>query len=98
MVELLSAFLLHLNPSILQLVAVEGAQGKSSLHVSLLYLHSLAVFVSYVSSNEGKIKQIHNSLFVSFYTLVYLLVAASVLRVAKSPLFFFSFCFIESFC
>lgn len=81
-----SAFLLHLNPSILQLVAVKGAQGKSSLHVSLLYLHFPAVFVSYVSSDEGKIKKINNSLFVSFYARVYLLAAASVLLVAKSSI------------
>ena len=64
--ELLSAFQPHLNPSILQLETDEGAQGKSSRHVSLLYLHSLAVFVSYISSNERKIKKINNTLFVSF--------------------------------
>ncbi len=62
--ELLSAFQPHLNLSILQLKADEGAQGKSSPHDSPLYLHSLAVFVSYISSDERKIKKINNSLFV----------------------------------
>ena len=36
----LSSFQPHLNPSILQLEAIEGASGKSSLHVSqLCFLH-----------------------------------------------------------
>lgn len=64
--ERLSAFQPHLNPSILQLEAIEGASGKSSLHVSQLYLHYLAVFVSYISGIERKIKKIKNALFVSF--------------------------------
>ena len=50
--ERLSAFQPHLNPSILQLEANEGASGKSSPHVSQLYLHALAVFVSYISGKD----------------------------------------------
>lgn len=107
--ELLSAFRPHLNPSILQLEADEGAQGKSSPHVSLLYLHSLAVFVSYISSNERKIKKINNTLCVSFYTLVPLLAAVFVLQVSKIPhcqqqsihlftIYRSFFSFIESLC
>lgn len=76
--EVLRAFRLHLNTSIPQLEAEEGAQGKSSPHVCLLYLHSLAVFVSYISSNERKIEKIniHNlfhfiCLFMSWQLCVY---------------------------
>ena len=64
----------------------QGAQGEGSRHVSLLYLHSLAVFVSYISSNERKIKKINNTLFVPFYILVHLLTAVCVHQVSKSPI------------
>lgn len=46
--------LVCLNTSVPQVEADEGAQGKSSPQVSLLYMHSVAVFDPYITSNKKK--------------------------------------------